>query len=99
MTGNEYQIQVARTMLNTGVPEADTMWLLTGLAEETGEAVAMLRRWAVGKQVVVDPEHLGEELGDVLWYVAAIAKAHGLSLNTIMAYNVAKLRARHPEGY
>ena len=40
-----------------------------------------------------------EELGDVLWYVAGLASHYGLSLDDIMAGNVAKLNARYPNGW
>lgn len=40
-----------------------------------------------------------EELGDVLWYVAAVATDLGLTLSDVAECNLAKLRVRHGAGY
>ena len=40
-----------------------------------------------------------KELGDVLWYVAVTADAYGLDLDDIAEANIAKLKARYPEGF
>ena len=42
---------------------------------------------------------LGDELGDVLWYLAEAATACGLDLSQIAADNVNKLRQRYPDGF
>lgn len=69
-----------------------------GLAEEAGEVLALVRKHAlVGRPL--DPARLAEELGDVLWCLAATADAAGLSLADIAAANLAKLAARHPDGF
>lgn len=44
-------------------------------------------------------DKLRKELGDVLWYVAAIATGAGMTLEEVAEANVAKLRARYPEGF
>lgn len=44
-------------------------------------------------------EKLVEELGDVLWYVAATAKALGWELEEIARINTDKLKARYPDGF
>lgn len=40
-----------------------------------------------------------EELGDVLWYVAALATTCDLSLAEIAEFNIAKLKKRYPNGF
>ena len=45
-----------------------------------------------------DPD-VEEELGDVLWYVAMIAKLIGSDLETVMFRNIEKLRERYPDGF
>lgn len=47
----------------------------------------------------LDPVQLRDELGDLLWYIAATACDYGLTLSEVAETNVAKLRARYPEGF
>ena len=69
-----------------------------GLCGEAGEVANLVKKEAWhGKPM--DLEKLTSELGDVLWYVADLASHYGLSLETIAAGNVDKLRARYPEGF
>lgn len=37
--------------------------------------------------------------GDVLWYIAAICSNVNVSLEEVAGVNIAKLKARYPEGY
>jgi NTP pyrophosphatase (non-canonical NTP hydrolase) len=68
-----------------------------GAAEEAGEVLAHLRKHLYQERAL-DKEKLVEELGDVLWCVAATATASGLSLEEIAASNTQKLARRWPEG-
>lgn len=47
----------------------------------------------------LDKERVKKELGDVLWYCAVLAHACGLSFADVAEANVAKLRARFPNGF
>ena len=47
----------------------------------------------------LDRDKAAKELGDVLWYLARAAADHGFRLSEIAALNVAKLRARYPDGF
>ena len=71
---------------------------IIGLAAEAGEAADLLKKVEFFGHDL-DPAKLANELGDVLWYLADTASAYGLSLNDIAEGNVAKLRARYPEGF
>lgn len=75
------------------------MTLTLGLAGESGEVADMLKKhYAHGPGHEIQPEKLKKELGDVLWYVATVAKSFGFSLSEVADGNIAKLRARYPEG-
>jgi NTP pyrophosphatase (non-canonical NTP hydrolase) len=69
-----------------------------GLAEESGEALSLVRKH-VYQGRTLDRDQLAEELGDVLWCLAATADAAGLTLSDIASRNLAKLAARHPTGF
>lgn len=69
-----------------------------GLAGEAGEAVDLVKKHLFHKHPL-DKERLKKELGDVLWYLAALANGAGLSLNEVAEGNIQKLKARYPEGF
>jgi NTP pyrophosphatase (non-canonical NTP hydrolase) len=74
-----------------------------GLAGECGEVVEIIKkavRRCHSRDVQDDLSeaeltHIAEELGDVLWYVAALATDLGLDLDIIAAANLDKLARRH----
>lgn len=69
-----------------------------GISGEAGELLDIVKKgWIYGEAVSV--EHLEEELGDLLFYVQALANALGLSLEEIQGSNRAKLEKRYPTGY
>lgn len=43
-------------------------------------------------------EKLREELGDVLWYLAALAHEAGMTLEDVAQFNLGKLAKRHADG-
>ncbi|MFA5458081.1 MAG: MazG nucleotide pyrophosphohydrolase domain-containing protein, partial [Synergistaceae bacterium] len=47
----------------------------------------------------IDKQKLKGELGDILWYVAAIATLFELDLQDIALCNVEKLSRRYPNGF
>lgn len=67
-------------------------WSL-GLAEEVGEVFSVLKHHYYGGEELAK-EELAKELGDVLWYLAAMAKTAGLDLDAVARLNVAKLEHR-----
>lgn len=69
-----------------------------GITGEAGEVTDLLKKH-LGHGHALDKNVLAKELGDVLWYVAAIATLNGLSLGDVATTNVAKLRLRYPEGF
>jgi len=95
---NQYQEEARRT-LNT---EIDAQYILAnlgmGLAGEAGEVCDYLKK-VVFHGHPLDPKKVSEELGDVLWYLANVAEAAGLSLGDIAEQNIAKLRERYPNGF
>lgn len=94
MTLDEYQAEAEKTVH----PSADAVYLAGKLmceAAEVAEPIFKLRYH--GK--LLDVNATLQELGDVLWYVATLAAAMGLSLEDVGAANVEKLRQRHGTQY
>ena len=89
-TFDEYQDLACETL----GPDADPRSLALGVGGEAGEVMEIIKKgFRPDKEVDVD--HLEEELGDVLWYVATLADFYGLSLQDIALKNIEKLKARY----
>jgi NTP pyrophosphatase (non-canonical NTP hydrolase) len=94
-TFDEYQQAAART-LNPGLTDTERLLdAAAGIAEEAGEVLAHVRKHLYQGRTL-DRQRLAEELGDVLWCVAAVATVSGLELTDIARQNQHKLAARHP---
>lgn len=95
---NEYQRQAMRTA-NKNLP-ADEKLLnaVMGMCGEAGEAIDLLKKHRA-QGAALDIDRLVKEVGDCLWYIAEFAEASGVSLAEIAQRNIAKLKARYPEGF
>lgn len=99
MTLTGYQRLAMRTHPNLGASPRDDLALgALGLAGEAGEAVEIVKKHLY-HGAELDRDKLTKELGDVLWYVAALAAAAGIDLDVVAEANIAKLRARYPDGF
>lgn len=99
----EIQKEVAKQVARDYGTEA-TIQLRTnialGLAEEAGEVAGLMKR--VLRNFPKDRERATkesfiEEMGDVLWYLAACCEVQGTSLEEIWEYNKQKLKERYGE--
>lgn len=69
---------------------------LIGLASEAGSVFTGYKRYRRdGTDVAAIRSFLNQELGDLLWYIAAVATACDLDLNTIAAENLRRARDRY----
>lgn len=98
MTFEEYEREAERTS-NLSLGEKERLLdAAAGLAEESGEVLGAVRKHVFFDHPL-DRDKLRIELGDALWCLAMSARAAGLSLEEIAAANLAKLRARYPDGF
>lgn len=96
---SEYQREAKRTM--TIDPERMQVLLALyalGLAGESGEVIEHVKKF-FGHGHELERLKVRKELGDVLWYLAAIAEVCGLNLDDVAEANVQKLRERYPNGF
>ena len=98
VTINEYQALAMRT-LNPKLSKKDVLINgVMGLCGESGEAIDIVKKHlAQGHDL--DCEALIKELGDVAWYLAETAYALEVPLEDVLERNIAKLRARYPDGF
>lgn len=98
MTLSEYQDAALRTAPRDVTPYHDLLHGALGVATEAGELLDVLKKnHAYGRGL--DHANIREEIGDVLWYLALLARATGTNLDQIAATNVAKLKQRYPEKF
>jgi NTP pyrophosphatase (non-canonical NTP hydrolase) len=93
----EYQRAASETsQLRLGGPHGAIAPML-GLASETGSILNVYKKYLRdGIGLAANREFLREELGDLLWYAAAVATACGLDLEDIACANLARTRDRYP---
>lgn len=69
-----------------------------GLVTESAECMDAIKKTKIyGKEL--DIVNLKEEAGDIMWYLAILADALGVTFEEIWEKNIAKLAARYPEKY
>lgn len=89
-----YQDEARRTAAST--PSIAVLAL--GVTGEAGEVADLVKKH-LGHGKDLDRMKVAKELGDVLWYVAALADLIGFSLEAVAVMNVEKLKDRHPNGF
>jgi NTP pyrophosphatase (non-canonical NTP hydrolase) len=91
MQFNEYQEAAACTDKLKGKDNEALMVSLLGLAGETGSLLTLYKKLLRdGDAYQAVKESIGEELGDILWYVAAVARRAGLEMSEIARFNLQK---------
>ena len=65
-----------------------------GLAGESGECCDIVKKNRFQGHEL-NKEHLIEELGDVMWYIAEAASGLGVTLEEVAQYNLDKLHKRY----
>ena len=98
LTLNEYQIRANFTAPMKLSAELRIATFALGIAGEAGEVADMVKK-ELGHGHETDRVQMAKELGDVLWYVAALAKVYGWSLAEVGQMNIDKLKARYPSGF
>lgn len=90
---NEYQKEAYSLISEDGKKDMITNGVL-GLAGETGECCDIVKKYKYQGHEL-DKEHLKDELGDVLWYLAETASGLGITLEEVALYNLDKLHKRY----
>jgi NTP pyrophosphatase (non-canonical NTP hydrolase) len=94
---DHYQKLVMQTVFDSAnTPDKLKDMMLLGVNGEAGELTEMEKKERYHHAVWVREDWLNE-LGDLQYYLAGLARAHGFSLAEVMANNVTKLSRRHGE--
>jgi len=94
MTFNEYQEEAKKTAIYP--TEYRLVYPTLGLTGEAGEVAEKVKKMV--RDGKLDTDGLKKELGDVLWYLAALASDLGVTLEEVATANVVKLRSRSERG-
>jgi len=77
--------------------EIELAYLTMGLVGEAGEVANKMKKvFRDGKEI--SREDMKSELGDVMWYVANLAKVYDLPLSEVAESNIDKLQSRADRG-
>jgi len=102
MQFSEYETESAQTAIYPGKGEAlGLTYAALGLAGEAGEIANKAKkvlRDSGGQLTQQQRDDMAAELGDVLWYVAAVAQELGVSLSDVAQANLDKLASRKARG-
>ena len=85
--------------LHMVAPASDDPRRVNEFPGELVDYLANLIKKGVFHQHGVDIAKLVDELGDCLWYIAALCSCLDVPLGDVLAGNLDKLRARYPEGW
>lgn len=97
MDWNEYQKWTQRKVRDLTREELLTNMAL-GIAGEAGECADLVKKHVFhGKPL--DVTKLTKEIGDTIFYAAALAAAAGVQLTDVVQANVLKLEMRYPDGF
>jgi NTP pyrophosphatase (non-canonical NTP hydrolase) len=93
---SEYQRLAVRTDQHADDPEKRLLVALLGLAGEVGTLLTEHKKWLRDGDAHNREAGVNEDIGDILWYLAAAASALGLDLADAAAANLAKITDRWP---
>lgn len=95
---DDFQAACSRTARTYKDPARALAVMGLGVAGEAGEVADLIKK-VIGHDHDLDVIKVRAELGDVLFYVAAIADLVGLSLSEVAQANIDKLFQRYPNGF
>ena len=94
MTMNDYQRLAAETAIYSSAHRL--LYPALGLAGEAGEVANKIKKMLRDNKF--DREGVAAELGDVLWYVAALARDLNVDMQDLAKGNLEKLYSRKERG-
>lgn len=97
MNFSDYQNQATKTAIYSH----KIIYPALGLANEAGEVLGKIKKVLRDNDAAFTPEQresVADELGDVLWYIAALAHDLGVPMEVVAQRNIDKLNSRMARG-
>lgn len=103
MDAKQYQLEAARTLIDKPDFEITSqeimiLWCTIGLSGESGEISELVKK-GILHQHGLSAEKLFKEIGDCLWYIAALCNLFDFDMGKVMQSNIDKLKVRYPNGF
>lgn len=98
MTFDEYQKKAYALANKFQDPKLEIATWALGVTGEGGEVADHIKKH-LGHDHPLDKDLIRKELGDVMWYIAAMCTSLGLSLEDVAEKNIEKLTKRYPQGF
>ncbi len=100
MNLNDYQNDAMGTaVFPTQNNDGGRVYAVLGLGNEAGELQGKLKKYLRGDyDLETADQMIFDELGDVLWYAAAVARSIGVDLSAVALANLNKLADRKLRG-
>ena len=101
MNFKDYQEKAMTTAVYPGKGEGNWIYATLGLCGEAGEISEKIKKAIRDDGGAMSDERraaIRKELGDVLWYIAALCSELGLNLQDVATENLAKLAKRQSTG-
>ena len=97
ITLKEYQEFCKLTAKKFDVPEHEIFSWGLGISGEAGDVAGCIKKTFFHKND--QKQGIRENVGDVMWYASMICNYFGWNLQDILEENLAKLKARYPQGF
>lgn len=104
MNFDTYQVKASKYDMaeaKMDVNHAGLVEKIFGISGEAGEVTDKFKkilRDRGGKLTEEDVQEISKELGDILWYLASVARYMGVSFEKIASDNLEKLESRYNRG-
>ena len=95
MDSKEYQKGVERTRNKYCSAEDEVKSYCLGMSSEVGKLIGHMKN--VWKRL--DDVNIVEGMGDIFWYITAIASTLEIDIDEVLNYNLIKLEKRYPDGF
>jgi NTP pyrophosphatase (non-canonical NTP hydrolase) len=101
MNVDEYQKRAKAFLFRGDSKTSDLLGLALGVCGEAGELAEKIKKLYFNKNMEMSEQELNlisKEIGDTIWYLAALASELNLSLDGILENNLNKLESRKSRG-
>ena len=101
MNYKDYQEASKRTFPKGHDLNSVTMEVLhcvIGASTETAELLDAMKKHIYYNKLL-DVVNVGEEIGDIMWYLSNLCRLLGLDMDLILEQNINKLKVRYPDKF